>query len=287
MWQPIGIIYRLLVGGGLLVFGAALEPPVTTLDEVIQTERTFAREALRQGLTRAFLDNMADSAIMQYKGRLQRAKPIWQSFPDLRDSLCWGPAFAGISRAGDLGYTHGPYYTVVKGQQTQAGHFVTVWQRQTSGRYQFVLDLGADSPAYPRPIPDRETRTTIRTTPVRGLTNAFARTHDQAFADALLKQTQPHLVYEAVLSTEVTLLRTDRPRAAGRGAARSQLRSDPTLRFTVTGGQVAQSGDVAYAYGTFEAVQPNQTATGLYARIWRHEAEGWRLLTEVLSYTHP
>jgi ketosteroid isomerase-like protein len=276
---------RLVLWVGLLLVEGAAAQSVPPLEQVVMTERAFAREALQRGVTQAFLNHMADSALMQYRGTLQRAKPVWQSFPDLRDSLCWRAEWAGVSQDGDLGYTHGPYHTVVNGQTTQAGHFVTVWQRQPAGHYQFVLDLGADSPAFPQRLPTQEIRSHVRTTPNRGLTEAFIRAHDQAFADGLVNPERTEASYRAVLSSEGVVYRTNQPKAAGWASVQTQLRATSPLRYRVAGGGIARSGDVAYAYGTFEATDSSPVA-GVYARIWRHETgQGWRLLVEVVSQT--
>src|SRR3712207_8977944 len=49
--------------------------------------------------------------------------------------LTWQPAYADMSRAGDLGYTFGPWEFRPKSLEekpTGHGHFVTVWRRQRS-----------------------------------------------------------------------------------------------------------------------------------------------------------
>lgn len=62
--------------------------------------------------------------------------------------LQWHPAFAGIARSGDLGFTTGPYFLRGRGY---TGHYFTMWRREASGEWKWIFDGGVnvldDAPA--------------------------------------------------------------------------------------------------------------------------------------------
>src|SRR6185295_1413148 len=68
---------------------------------------------------------------------------------DKKPLLAWQPAYAGMARSGDLGFTTGPWE--FKGDVNDKtpsgyGHFVTLWKKQSDGSWKFVVDLGITHP---------------------------------------------------------------------------------------------------------------------------------------------
>lgn len=57
-----------------------------------------------------------------------------------------------------------------------------------------------------------------------------------------------------------------------------------TLLFSPIGSQIAQAGDMGFVYGTYQGAADNNKK-GCYARIWKHEPSGWRIVLEVLNPT--
>ena len=68
---------------------------------------------------------------------------------DKRPLLSWYPAVAGMARAGDLGYTTGPWEfknDIHDAKPVAWGHFLTVWKKQADGSWKFAIDLGISNP---------------------------------------------------------------------------------------------------------------------------------------------
>ena len=67
-------------------------------------------------------------------------------------SLSWSPNFAGVSQAGDLGYSIGAFEFTMDDAEgspiTRNGKYSTVWKKQEDGQWKVVSDtFNFDSPA--------------------------------------------------------------------------------------------------------------------------------------------
>lgn len=89
-------------------------------------ERNFARSALTTSTKQAFLANVSDSAVLLTGKGFVNAKAYWQAAPESASKIYWGPAFADISRGGDLGYTTGPFFVEIDKKKIAFGDYVTV-----------------------------------------------------------------------------------------------------------------------------------------------------------------
>jgi ketosteroid isomerase-like protein len=56
-------------------------------------------------------------------------------------TLTWEPTRAEISRGGNIGYTWGRYHSTLNGKSRE-GTYMTIWQKQTDGRWKVVFDTG-------------------------------------------------------------------------------------------------------------------------------------------------
>ena len=114
------------------------------LEKLIANERAFAHAAAEKGTKAAFLEFMAKDAVVYVPERTP-AMTYWTGRPESKSLLSWAPNYADVSSNGVLGYTTGNWEFRAKGKDDQPsafGNFVTVWLRQPSGDYRFVVDLG-------------------------------------------------------------------------------------------------------------------------------------------------
>ncbi len=122
--------------------------PASALQAVVETERSFARTSAERGIRESFLAYIAEDGLLFRPGAVNGKKwmlehPVPPSRK--RPLLSWQPAFADVARAGDLGYTFGPWEfkeDITDEKPVGYGHFVTVWKRQTDGSWKFAVDLG-------------------------------------------------------------------------------------------------------------------------------------------------
>ena len=73
-------------------------------------------------------------------------------FLDQGNKLTWKPDFSDVAASGDLGYTYGTYVFTSKDKDkdgkpiVEYGKYVTVWKKQSDGRWKVALDMGNASP---------------------------------------------------------------------------------------------------------------------------------------------
>ncbi len=116
--------------------------------EVLETERAFARMAAKEGVKAAFMAFAADDAVLLRGDRLITGKDAIEKYYGRRVqenvSLAWEPDFIGVAASGDLAYTYGTYhYRAIKttGDTVHSqGIFHTVWRRGEDGKWKYVWD---------------------------------------------------------------------------------------------------------------------------------------------------
>lgn len=119
------------------------EPPY--LESLVQAERAFARRATEIGASAAFLEVLAEDAVVFNPGPVH-GRELHTTRPWPREYVLeWHPRVAAVSAAGDLGYTSGPYVFRASPEAENAayGHYFSVWRRESAdGPWKLVLDMG-------------------------------------------------------------------------------------------------------------------------------------------------
>ena len=115
---------------------------------LLQTDREFSAMSVKEGMFKAFLVYIAEDGVIlrnnsfPEKGR-ERLKEHYSGKSDTSFVLSWEPLFEKISESGDLGYTYGIHTSIDKSSgEISRGTYITIWQKQTDGRWKFVLDTG-------------------------------------------------------------------------------------------------------------------------------------------------
>lgn len=64
--------------------------------------------------------------------------------------LIWTPLKANVSKDGDLGWTAGTWFKVIKFldklDTVKTGSYVTFWEKQDNGSWRYIVDKGNLSP---------------------------------------------------------------------------------------------------------------------------------------------
>lgn len=115
---------------------------------LLQTEREFSLASGKDGVAKAFLAYAAGEI------RLFRNN----NFPFLNRSeigralgaesvvVAWRPAFADVSRSGDLGYAYGTYeVTNTEGKLSERGNYMRIWKKHKA-TWRVVLDVANPLP---------------------------------------------------------------------------------------------------------------------------------------------
>ena len=265
----------------------------TALASLIAAEKAFSAASEKDGAQAAFLRFLTPEALI-YRPKVVKAHAFLRASPmPPALLLLWEPVFADVSRAGDLGYTTGPWISQRR-DAPQAdpafGQYVTIWQRQADKTWKAVLDAGiahGADPVGPRGIeapPASDWRGTAAQ-------NSGAQ-RSMMQADSVLNRTVARLGAATAIqqraAPHMRLLRMGRDPLV-RDSAMNFLRATNNYTWRAVGGGMASSGDLGYVYGVY-AVPVNGPGreSGDYLRIWRRNAVGeWQVVLDLTSPEAP
>jgi ketosteroid isomerase-like protein len=265
---------------------------------LVQNERDFAKMAAAKGMRTAFLAFIADDAIL-FRPTPTNGKKWWTEKTDATGLLSWEPVYADVSRAGDLGYTLGPWEyrpKALEDKPVDYGYYMSIWRKQTDGSWKFVIDQGTPTPAPSEPTPalsfaeDSEKKTARRKfdASVEEVQNELFE-QERAFSQSSLKDTPAAFLSYA--ADDIRFMRPGHFPVTGREAMHAALAAAPgTLSWEPTYAGVARSGEFGYTYGDYEfksAAQTDKPAAlekGNYVRIWKKNDKGkWKVVVDVLA----
>lgn len=287
----------------LLLISNALSQKVDLakeLQSLVKAERAFARMAAETTTRTAFLANMTDDAIVFGPEGAQNGKKVWTERPERPGLLSWEPVYADVARAGDIGYTTGPWEfrpEGAKGKPAGFGQFVTVWTKQPDGGWKWVLDVGVSHPAPVASPPSLSFPKDFRkNTDKDKLDNEIADVEKEAlkaereFLNA--SKSDSRKAFSLYAHEEIRLLREGSYPANGKEAAlKTFADAQASLTCETLGSGASRSGDLAYTYGKYETRRraasetsgdANATERGSYARIWKRGRDGkWKIALDL------
>jgi len=266
------------------------------LAPVVEAEHAFAQYSIDHGMKDAFINFAAPEGVLFRRGPVNAIESWKNRNPAPTALLTWWPSYADVSAAGDMGWTTGPYELREKPTDEKpagTGHFFTVWRRQTDGTFKFVVDIGIEHPAPGAPETTLGYPAWLR----NGKTTAAASDADAArrtLADAersLAEDSASKGMTTALLSRADETLRLYRQNTfpvVGREAVRKTLKvMTEFVRWETLKTDVAASGDLGYAYGTYQVMPKGSerpSEQGNYARVWRRQGKGpWRVVFNVAT----
>jgi ketosteroid isomerase-like protein len=277
------------------VANAQQEAMTNDLQSLVEAERGFARASVEKGTRDAFLANLADDSIVFHPHPVN-GKKWWSEQQPRPGVLSWRPIFANVSRAGDMGYTTGPWEyrpKSVEDKPVAFGYFVTIWKRQADGAWKAFLDLGTQNLEPKTPEPDK-----LSSSPYSTAKISRSKINVEAERASLLKTENDFLKLMAAksgvdsflsyMADDVRFYRTGAFPVLGKEATRAAFAAKPeALTWQNTSGGVSTSGDLGYTYGTYElksGAAGKEAESGNYMRIWRKQANGkWRVALDLLN----
>jgi ketosteroid isomerase-like protein len=288
---------RLGLAAAILLFVAACAtplPPTTPRqptdadrDSLAASELAFAKRSVEQGMRAAFIEYFADDGInfapdpgntrARYRARPEAIEPF---------ILDWHPAIAAVARAGDLGFTTGPYAITGRApavREPAQGMFFSVWRRQPDGNWRVIVDGGAPTRA---PVPDaafgEDPQPLISIAEAAGA--AGQKTLFELEAQPLFGEPAAANGYAALLADDARLVIGPSPPALGRDAIVAQL-AERQLKFrweTLAAG-VSRSDDLGYSYGRLHLLGAQGKTPGHYVHVWMRDRGGhWRIVAELM-----
>jgi ketosteroid isomerase-like protein len=267
--------------------------------DLVNAERAFAKLAVERGVRESFITYFADDGIgfaphpHKVKERFSNS-PAPATRPPI--TLNWAPVYGDIAQAGDLGWNSGP--TVIEDTSPEKkparhGMFFSVWKKQSDGSWRVALDLGADTPAAVAPLnaPFKTSYQASSKSPAAGANveeeiAGLIKVEREFLADA--KASSLGQAYQSRLSDDARVHRPGVMPVVGKDALRDWLtRQTMTLSGEPIKADVSRSGDLGYAYGSYE-LGGAQSQKGYFARVWKRDAKGqWRIVMDTISPIPP
>lgn len=257
---------------------------------LVQMEHDFAKAAATKGTRDAFLEFLADDGIIFQPGPIS-GKKYWTERQPRKGLLSWEPVFADVSRAGDLGYTTGPWEFRPNGPDDKPvafGQYFTIWKKQSDGSWKAALDRGVSS--------EQPFTSKLLQFPLRDESSDYNPNFNAASGRATLKQLEAKFsqrsvekgtlsAFDSYLADDVRLLRENVAPALGKPAALVLISAKlGTLSWQPTLVDISSSGDMGYAYGAFEFKNHGATLErGSYVRVWKKQGRNWRVVIDVMS----
>ncbi len=250
--------------------------PVTAAP-VIAAERAFAAHAAEVGWVQAFRVFVAPDGVL-LTGELANATETLAQATDTGDTtLAWWPAYAGIARSGDFGFTTGP---VLSGASTEVGmHYFTVWRRQPDGDWKWIFDGGVGV-TDPAPFPRTQMQVPTLAPATGGAGSATAaiaqvqnleRTH--ATAIALLP----------LLAETARINRHGLAPAIGRQTAATMFANPaPEISYAPLRAEASSAGDLVMTINEARWSINNTDRRGHAVRIWQWQEGVWRIVFDEL-----
>jgi ketosteroid isomerase-like protein len=263
--------------------------------ELVSTERAFAKLAVERGIRESFIAYFADDGIgfapHPYKVREELSH---NPAPATRSTIVlnWAPVYGDIAQAGDLGWNTGPTVfedTSPEKKPTRHGMFFSIWKKQSDGSWKVVVDLGADTPSAVVPL-NASFKTSFRASSRRPASNVSVEEEvagllgvEREFL-AAAKASNARQAYEGRLSDGARVHRPGVMPVVGENALRSWLAQQTmTLSGEPVKADVSRSGDLGYAYGSYE-LGGAKTEKGYFVRVWKRDVKGtWRIVIDVVS----
>ncbi len=249
--------------------------PSVTPTPVIAAERAFAARAGEIGWVGAFREYVAPDGVMPGpQSYVSAPERMAQTPDDGNRDLAWWPAFAGIARSGDIGFTTGP--AAFDASRTPAIYYFTIWRRQGDGSWRWIYDGGPGPVADPASVALGAQPLAL---PVaargRGKTAADevnAIEAEAANAGALVRY----------LAADAHVYRAGRPRAIGAAAGAALVIPSAVAAYRVTHTFASQAGDLVFILGEASWAEEGQARGGLFARVWQYRPAGWAIVYDQL-----
>jgi hypothetical protein len=114
---------------------------------LMQTDKAFSDMSVAKGSKAAFIEYIDSNGVLLKPNHLPivgaNAIDYLIQDDDTGYTLNWQPQNAFVSQCADMGYTYGVYALHPKSIDTVFyGTYVSIWKRQSDGKWKFVLDTG-------------------------------------------------------------------------------------------------------------------------------------------------
>ena len=116
-------------------------------NDLLKTDIAFSKVSEEKGRNAAFVEYAADNATLlrpfssPLTGR-DSIKAMLSMHPDSTYKLTWTPISSDVAKSGEIGFTYGTYSLDIKNVGHEEGTYATVWHKDSTKTWKFILDTG-------------------------------------------------------------------------------------------------------------------------------------------------
>lgn len=273
--RTMGVLILALVFG---IFAGAQ----SLVGPVYDTQRAFETAVAEKGVKPAFMEFLADDAII-FRPEAVNGREYLQAADDaLAGALRRKVNYADVSANGMLAYTIGEWTLTPKARpkDIKVGEYATVWSK-VNGRYRAILDIEIshdilERAEYRRKIPKpRESQSNKQKWSAADATMNFLKMSmsSQGLGGA----------YDFFAAEDVILLREGLPPIVGRGRAEEEMERYMAVDFPKKVAQF-ESGDMAYTWNPCSYADSNEgMEKGNCLHIWKFRDKKWYIVLGVFA----
>lgn len=271
----------------ILLFGLTglhgyAETPAGAVRAMVEAERKFFQTGQEKGTRAAFLEFLADDAIVFRPGPTN-GREVWSKRSETGLDLVWEPTFASIARSADFGYDTGPSkWRANKTDKafTGFGHFISIWKKQKDGAWKVALDCGIENTQSDAKPP---LQLVTPTNSAKGTSQSLEEAQTGFIAMAKFDFTK---AFRQFSSDEVRLYRNGSFPTTGKKAGVELLGPEQAgVAMEVNKTDMSGSADLAYSYGSCSDTRSQPAAASYFLQVWQTDSAGaWKL---VLDWQQP
>lgn len=255
------------------------QEPVTTAP-VVAAERAFAASAAEIGWVQAFRRYVAPDGTLLRPEPVNAPEVLAAEEDRVQRDLAWWPAYAGIARSGDFGFTTGPF---ALGDRPVGGHYFTVWRKQPDGSWKWIFD-GGPMVTDTSPIA-RDGEPGALPVATRGVGSADAAV---AAVRAIETASAEDAAILAYMAEDVRVNRMRLPPSVGRAAAAAAYaRPAGSVRYELVRADGSAAGDLVFTLADVRWAGAEGERGGHVGRIWQLRPEGWRIVYDQITPRPP
>lgn len=260
-------------------------PVKSDLQRLVETEKEFARAASEKGTKAAFLSFLADDGIVFNPTEIN-GKLYWKNRPDSPALLSWNPVWADVSSNGNFGYTTGGWEFRPKGKNdkpTGFGEYATIWEKQASGEYRALLDIGISHSS------SNLSKAGWRSPSDAGLGQSHDKPVDEEILNSIFSNKSMANGYFNYLADDAILLRDGNLPFSGRKAAflgmermEKEFPDSSFLKFSANTSKIY--GNMMYVWGVYSLTHKDKSVTRWnFAQVWKRRAGKWQIVLDVFN----
>ncbi len=246
------------------------------VEGVINAEKSFAAYALQHNSRDAFMQFLDSANGIEFRnGEAKRSYDIWSVRKADSSRLIWQPAFAGIAKSGELGFTTGPweYKKSANSPVIASGEYSTIWHLNDKGEWKYLVDIGTGFNTSAYAVSNIKTWSGTYSdiaaddplTVDRKFIQQYAALHNDA--------------YKNIIATDAWFIIDGSQPLQGAQSILAGLGTLPAnVQFMETGGGISASGDLVYVYGTAR----HEDKLTNYMRVWQKTKDGYKILLQVM-----